>query len=103
MRGLFDFFKKILYNIYRKRKKGLIVMVIRQKKFGTGKLVEIRSYEWHNEQYYSIELREVAGDWMPWEIREDGTRHIMSEFTRDIDEAQKIYDKYTRKIMEERN
>lgn len=76
-------------------------MVIRQKKFGTGKLVEIHSYEWHNEQYYSVELREVAGDWMPWEIREDGTRHIMSEFTRDIHNAQAIYDEYVRKARED--
>ena len=77
-------------------------MIIRQKKFGNGKLVEIRSYEGRpGELFYSIELREGAKDWnMPWEIREDGTRHIMSEITKDIYKAQEIYDEYTRRVRE---
>ena len=73
-------------------------MIIRQKKFRNGKVVEIR----YSEPYYYVELREVAGDWMPWEIREkDGTRHTMSEITKDIYRAQEIYDKYTRKVKED--
>lgn len=72
-------------------------MIIRQKKFGNGKLVEIN----YTEPYYYVELREDARDWnMPWEIREDGTRHIMSEITDDLYEAQAIYDEYTRRVRE---
>ena len=78
-------------------------MIIRQKKFGNGKLVEIRSYEGQpGELFYAIELREDAGDWnMPWEIRADGTRHIMSETTKDIYKAQKTYDEYVKKVKED--
>ena len=76
-------------------------MIIRQKKFGNGKLVEIRSMEYSNPLLYVVELREDAKDWnMLWEIREDGTRHIMSEITKDIYKAQEIYDEYTRKVRE---
>ena len=72
-------------------------MNIRQKKFGNGKLVEIN----YSEPYYYVELREDAGDWnYKWEIREDGTRHIMSEIAKDIDEAEAIYDEYVRKVRE---
>ena len=78
-------------------------MVIRQKKFGNGKLVEINFYEGrHGESYYFVELREEAGNWMPWEIREeDGTRHIMSEIARNFHDAQAIYDEYVRKVEED--
>lgn len=71
-------------------------MVVRQKKFINGKLVEIN----YTGSYYHVELREDAGNWMPWEIREDGTRHIMSEITKDINKAEEIYDEYTRKVRE---
>ena len=71
-------------------------MVIRQKKFGNGKLVEMN----YMEPYYYVQLREDAGDWMPWEVREDGTRHIMSEMTKDLDKAEELYDEYTRKVRE---
>jgi hypothetical protein len=71
-------------------------MVIRQKKFGNGKLVEMN----YMEPYYYVQLREDAGDWMPWEVRKDGTRHIMSEITKDIDKAEELYDEYTRKARE---
>ena len=72
-------------------------MIVRQKKFGNGKLVEIN----YIEPYYYVELREDAKGWnMPWEVREDGTRHIMSDITKDIYEAQSVYDEYTRKARE---
>ena len=72
-------------------------MIVRQKKFGNGKLVEIN----YIEPYYYVELREDAGAWnMPWEVREDGTRHMMSDIAKDVFEAQAVYDEYTRKVKE---
>ena len=74
-------------------------MVIRQKKFGTGKLVEINSYEGrHGELFYSVELREDAKDWMMfWEIREDGTHITAQRFVDLVAKTFKITPQITQK------
>ena len=67
--------------------------VLKQHRIGKD-LIEINFIE----PYYHIEWREDAGNWMPWEIRADGTRHIMSEMTKDIEKAEKLYNEYIRRV-----
>ena len=71
-------------------------MLIRQEGIG-GYIVEIRTIECKSENWYCIELREVAGDWpLHWEIREDGTRPIKYEFRKTLEETNEVFAEYAK-------
>ena len=74
-------------------------MIIKQKRVGKN-LIEIDKYDWHDKSYYCVSWREDAGNWMPWEVREDGTRHIMSLIKTNIEDAEALFDIYIRMARE---
>ena len=66
---------------------------------GYDQFIEITVREHRGRTYYGIEEREhVAGNWFPWEIREDGTRHIKSESGETLEEIEALIPAYIEDI-----